>query len=66
VYVCICNALRKSQIIAAAKNGAMTVDAAYAACDAKVQCGQCRDEAHDVITEAREGCHQTCALQAAE
>jgi bacterioferritin-associated ferredoxin len=66
VYICICNALRKSQITAAAQNGATTVEAAYAACDAKVQCGHCRDEAVDVITEARAGCCTMPLLQAAE
>ncbi|MBL8628720.1 MAG: (2Fe-2S)-binding protein [Rhodospirillaceae bacterium] len=66
MYVCICNALRKSQITAAAQNGAATVEAAYAACDAKIQCGHCQDEAHDVITEARQSGPQSCALQAAE
>ncbi|MDX2221271.1 MAG: (2Fe-2S)-binding protein [Rhodospirillaceae bacterium] len=49
MYVCICNALRRSQIEAAARRGATTVEAAYAACDSQVQCGQCREDAVAVI-----------------
>jgi len=66
MYVCICNAIRQSQIVAAARNGAGTVEAAYAACDAQIQCGQCREDAHDVICAARESLCAQPMLQAAE
>jgi bacterioferritin-associated ferredoxin len=49
MYVCICTALRRNQIEAAARRGAATVEAAYAACDSHVQCGHCHDEADEII-----------------
>jgi bacterioferritin-associated ferredoxin len=66
MYVCICNALRKTQIEAVARNGAVSVEAAYAALDSQIQCGSCRDEAHDIIAAARCGAAPQPLLQAAE
>ena len=52
MYVCICNALTDYEIGLVAKQGARTVDDAYAALGTKVCCGQCRCTAQDIIEDA--------------
>lgn len=55
MYVCICNALRDRDIASVARNGATTVDAAYAALGTATCCGQCREDAELVIAGACSG-----------
>ena len=43
MYVCICNAISES------------VDAVYASLGKRPQCGQCLDEAAEILIEEREG-----------
>jgi bacterioferritin-associated ferredoxin len=66
MFVCICNALRDSQIKQVAQLGAGCVEDAYAALGAQVQCGQCREDAEDVIRSAASAPGCTRMLQAAE
>jgi bacterioferritin-associated ferredoxin len=49
MYVCICNALTDYEIGLVAKQGARTVDEAYAALGTQICCGKCRFVAQDVI-----------------
>jgi bacterioferritin-associated ferredoxin len=43
MYVCICNALRESEIRRAIADGADTPDDVYARLDCEPECGTCSD-----------------------
>jgi len=51
VIVCVCNALRESQVRHAARGGAGCAKSAYARLGCKPQCGQCLLFARDVVRE---------------
>jgi bacterioferritin-associated ferredoxin len=55
MYVCICNAVSDRDIRAAAQQGHRTVAQAYRALGVKLNCGQCRDHAKDIIDDVRRG-----------
>jgi bacterioferritin-associated ferredoxin len=55
MYVCICNAIRESELRAAARVVPGDVDAVYAALGKYPQCGTCLDEATHILIEEREG-----------
>ena len=54
VYVCICNAIRESELRRAACHVSGNAEACYAALGKQPQCGQCLDEAEMVLHEERE------------
>jgi len=54
VYVCICNAIRETELRTAALSCAGDADAVYTALGRPPQCRQCLDEAAMILTEERE------------
>jgi bacterioferritin-associated ferredoxin len=57
MYVCICNAIRESDLRCAARRCPGDADAVYAALGKRPQCAQCLDEAAEILIEERE---RTC------
>ena len=51
MYVCICNAIRESDLRSAARRCRGNAEAVYAALGRTPQCRQCLDEAEDIIAE---------------
>lgn len=51
MYVCICNAIREKDLRCAARRMNGDAEAVYAAMGRKPQCGQCLDEAEEIIAE---------------
>ena len=59
MYVCICNAIRESDLRAAARQCcSLGSEALYARLGFQPQCRQCLDEAEEIITEERAGAGQ--------
>ena len=54
MYVCVCNAIRDSELRHAARNEEGEVEAVYATLGCQVQCGMCLDEAAEIIVEERQ------------
>lgn len=55
MIVCICRGVRCSEIRAAVRAGAETVEAVGEACEAGTDCGSCQFVVQDLIDEEREG-----------
>jgi bacterioferritin-associated ferredoxin len=53
MYVCICNAIRESQLRAAARVTAGRVEELYAALGRTPKCRQCLGNAAEIIAEER-------------
>lgn len=53
MYICVCNAIRTCELRQAARDHAGDVDAVYAALGKVPQCGQCLDEATEIIIDER-------------
>jgi bacterioferritin-associated ferredoxin len=53
MYVCVCNAIRDSELRHAARRSEGDVDAVYATLGCEVQCGMCVEEAAEIIVEER-------------
>lgn len=53
MFVCICNAIRDHELRAAALRCDGDATAVYAALGKTPQCGQCLDEAEELIAEER-------------
>lgn len=54
MYTCICNAIRETDLRQAARRHCGDAESVYAKLGKRPSCGQCLEEAEDVITEARE------------
>ena len=54
MYVCVCNAIRETELRRAAARCAGDAEAVYAALGARPNCGQCLDEADTILFEERE------------
>jgi bacterioferritin-associated ferredoxin len=54
MYVCICNAIRETDLRCAARRCPGDADAVYAALGKRPQCAQCLDEAAAILIEERE------------
>ncbi|MEP3050327.1 MAG: (2Fe-2S)-binding protein [Erythrobacter sp.] len=54
MYVCICNAIRESDLRRAAACTSGTVEQAYAALGKSPNCGQCLVDAAKILEEVRE------------
>lgn len=50
MYVCICNAVRESEIKSVIAKGVDDVDAVYEALDIEPQCGTCRSYISELLT----------------
>lgn len=64
MYVCICNAIRECDLRHAARRCGGDADGVYAAMGKRPQCGQCLDDAEDILFEER-ACQSQPALEAA-
>ena len=53
MYICVCNAIRTCDLRKAARDHSGDVDAVYAALGKVPQCGQCLDEATEIIIDER-------------
>jgi bacterioferritin-associated ferredoxin len=53
MYVCICNAIRETDLRAAARCCSGDADAVYNMLGRTPQCRQCLDEAAEIMTEER-------------
>ncbi|WP_163958494.1 (2Fe-2S)-binding protein [Sphingomonas insulae] len=49
MVVCVCNAIRESQVRAAARSGCMTACQAYRSLGCQAKCGQCTVVARAII-----------------
>ena len=57
MYVCICNAIRESDLRRAARHVSGDAETCYAALGKPACCGPCLDEADELLQEEREmGC----------
>lgn len=54
MYICICNAIRESDLKVAARCTSGDAEAVYAAMGKKPNCGQCLVDAELLIAEARD------------
>ncbi len=54
MYVCVCNAIRESDLRRAARHCAGGAEAVYAALGKRPNCGQCLDEAEAILFEEGE------------
>ena len=53
MYICVCNAIRDSELREAARRCPGDPDAVYDALGCRPQCGQCLDEAAELLIEER-------------
>lgn len=53
MYICVCNAIRESELRCAARCHAGDVDAVYEKIGCTSQCGSCLDEAAMILIEER-------------
>lgn len=53
MYICVCNAIRECELRRAALRAAGDAEAVYAALGKRPNCGQCLDEADEIITQER-------------
>jgi bacterioferritin-associated ferredoxin len=53
MYVCICNAIRESDLREAARCNAGDAEAVYEALGKRPNCRQCLEDAHEIMVEER-------------
>jgi len=53
MYVCVCNAVRESELRHAARCVEGDAEAVYEALGCQMQCGSCLDEADEIVAEER-------------
>ena len=58
MYVCICNAIKESELRDAVQRGARDAAQAYDGLGAEVCCAQCLDVAQDIVDEELKACLQ--------
>jgi bacterioferritin-associated ferredoxin len=61
MYVCICNAIRETELRRAALTTNGDAEATYAALGKRPNCGQCLEEAEAILFEERELSCETVA-----
>ena len=61
MYVCICNAIRETDLRNAARECGGDADAVYEALGHRPQCGQCLDDAAEVLIHERSTRQPACA-----
>ena len=55
MYICICNAIRECDLRHTARRCPGDAEAVYAALGKRPNCGQCLEEADEILLEEREG-----------
>ena len=53
MIVCVCNAIRETEVRSAARNGCCSPGKAYRSLGRKIRCGQCLSFAREVIASER-------------
>lgn len=53
MYICVCNAIRECELREAARRCPGDADAVYEALGCRPQCGQCLDEAAELLIAER-------------
>jgi len=53
MYVCICNAIRETDLRCAARTSRCDVEGLYARMGKRPQCAQCLEDAEDIVAEER-------------
>ena len=61
MYICICNAIRECELRRTALKTCGDAESVYAALGKKPSCGQCLEEADQIIFEEREMASETLA-----
>lgn len=56
MYVCICNAIRETDLRDMARRSSGCAESVYAALGKRPNCGQCLEEATELIAEERRAC----------
>lgn len=64
MYICICNAVRECEFRAAARRSCGDAEALYAEMGKAPQCGQCLQDADEMIAEERFGTSAEAAFAA--
>ena len=59
MYVCICNAIRETTLRDAARHCCGGADEVFEALGKRPQCGQCLDDAAEILIEERAACMAT-------
>lgn len=59
MYVCICNAIRECELRKLARTHRGDAHALYSSLGRPPQCGQCVEDAEDIIEDERVACGQT-------
>lgn len=54
MYICVCNAIRENDLRTAARCHPGDPDAVYEKLGKRPQCGQCLDEAAEILIEERQ------------
>lgn len=54
MFICVCNAIRDTELRQAARQHPGDADAVYACLGKTPQCGQCLDEAAEILIDERE------------
>ena len=54
MFICVCNAIRDTELRQAARQHPGDADAVYACLGKTPQCGQCLDDAAEILIEERE------------
>jgi len=54
MYICVCNAIRECELRRVALRCAGDAEAVYAALGKRPNCGQCLEEADELVREERE------------
>ncbi|WP_374419925.1 (2Fe-2S)-binding protein [Novosphingobium arvoryzae] len=54
MFICVCNAIRDTELRQAARQHPGDADTVYACLGKTPQCGQCLDEAAEILIEERE------------
>jgi bacterioferritin-associated ferredoxin len=60
MYVCICNAIRESELRSAARQCCGNAESIYVSLGRPPQCRQCIDDAEDIVREERD--HQSLPI----
>ncbi len=62
MYVCICNAIRESDLRLVARRCAGDAEDCYATLGKRPACGTCLDRAEDIVFEEREMSYQPASM----
>lgn len=62
MYVCICNAIRESELRSAARQCCGNAESIYTSLGRPPQCRQCIEEADEIVEEERSAANQPISL----